>query len=202
MSSTPITTRDRILAATLALLRKADGPIAMSAIAKKAGVSRQALYLIFADRADLFIALVRYVDEKRGLAEELAKIRDAPSGVAALLRMVDLQARQNPGLKPLADALELLRRQDPDADRGWQDRLDNRLRGCRAMVDRMVAEGSLRTGLDAAVAADLVWTITSFRMWDDLVAQRGWAADQYRKHVSSLLMSSVVHPAWKGRGAI
>ena len=192
MSSGSNTTRDRILAAALILLRKAQGPIAMSAIARKAGVSRQALYLIFADRADLFVALVRYFDEKRGLAEELAKIRDAPSGVAALLMMVDLQARQNPALKPLADAMELLRRQDPDADKGWQDRLDNRLKGCRATVERMAREGSLRKGLDVAVAADLVWTITSFRMWDDLVSLRGWTADQYRERVCGLLMSSVV----------
>jgi AcrR family transcriptional regulator len=166
----------------------------MSAIAKAAGLSRQALYLIFADKADLFVDLVRYVDERRGLAEELAKIRDAPTGVAAMLAMVDLQARQNPGLKPLADALELLRRQDPAAQQGWQDRLDNRLAGCRDIVARMAAEGALRPGLDPEVAADLMWTITSLRMWDDLVAQRGWTADQYRERVTYLLMSAVARP--------
>jgi AcrR family transcriptional regulator len=197
MSSEPsVTTRDRILAATLELVQRADGPIAMSAIAKAAGLSRQALYLIFADKADLFVDLVRYVDERRGLAAELAKIRDAPTGVAALLAMVDLQARQNPTLKPIADALELLRRQDPAAQQGWQDRLDARLGGCRATVARMSAERSLRPGLDPTVAADLVWTLTSLRMWDDLVAQRGWSADQYRERVTALLMTSVVAPTW------
>jgi AcrR family transcriptional regulator len=194
VSSPTPTTRTRILAATLDLVQEAKGPIAMAAIAKAAGLSRQALYLIFADKADLFVELVRYVDEQRGLVAELAKIRDAPSGVAALLAMVDLQARQNPSLKPLADALELLRRQDPAAERGWQDRLDARLGGCRATVARMQAEGSLKPGLDPDVAADLIWTITSLRMWDDLVAQRGWSADQYRERVTALLMASVVAP--------
>lgn len=195
MSSAPQTTRTRILAATLSLVERADGPIAMGAIAKAAGLSRQALYLTFSDKADLFIDLVRYVDERRGLAEELAKIRDAPTGVGGLLAMVDLQARQNPGLKPLVDALELLRRQDPAVERGWQDRLDNRLRGCREIVARIAAEGRLRAGLDEAVATDLVWTITSLRMWDDLVAQRGWSAEAYRERVTSLLLASVVEPA-------
>jgi AcrR family transcriptional regulator len=194
-SALPPNTRTRILAATLELVQRAQGPIAMAAIAKAAGLSRQALYLIFADKADLFVELVRYVDEQRGLAAELAKIRDAPTGVAALLAMIDLQARQNPTLKPIADALELLRRQDPAAERGWQDRLDARLGGCRATVARMAAEGSLRPGLDPDVAADLVWTLTSLRMWDDLVAQRGWSADQYRERVTALLMAAVAAPA-------
>ena len=59
----------------------------------------------------------------------------------------------------------------------------------------MVAEGSLRPGLDPEVAADLMWSITSLRMWDDLVAQRGWTADQYRERVTHLLMSSVARVA-------
>ncbi len=41
----------------------------MGPIAKEAGLSRQALYLTFADRADLFVALLRYVDGKRGLVQ-------------------------------------------------------------------------------------------------------------------------------------
>jgi AcrR family transcriptional regulator len=191
VSSDGLSTRDRILAATLALLDKAQGPIAMSAIAKAAGVSRQALYLVFEDRADLFIALVRYVDERRGLSEELAKIDAAPTGVAAMLVMVDLQARLNPGLKPLADALELLRRQDSAAEQAWQDRLANRLAGCRRIVARIAADGDLKPGLDPDVAADLMWSITSLRMWDDLAPQRGWTADQYRERVGALLTAAI-----------
>ncbi|HTI68275.1 MAG TPA: TetR/AcrR family transcriptional regulator [Caulobacteraceae bacterium] len=192
MTVAPMTTRTRILDATLALVERAKGPIAMGAIAKAAGLSRQALYLTFADKADLFIALVRYVDGKRGLAEELAKIRDAPTGVDALMGVVDLQARLNPGLKPLADAFGLLRRQDRDAEKAWQDRLEHRLAGCRAVVDRIAAEDRLRPGLDQAVAADLVWTLTSLRTWNDLVVHRNWTADEYRERVSALLMASIV----------
>lgn len=192
MSSGLLTTRERILTAALSLVNQAKGPIAMSAIAKGAGVSRQALYLNFADKADLFIALVRFVDERRGLSEELAKIRGAPSGTAALLAMVDLQARLNPDLQPLVEALELLRRQDPAAEQAWQDRLANRLDGCREIVARMAEERTLRSDLDLRVASDLVWSITSLRMWDDLVVQRGWTAAEYRERVTKLLFSSVI----------
>jgi AcrR family transcriptional regulator len=194
VSSPPPTTRARILEATLALVEEAQGPLAMSAIAKAAGLSRQALYLTFEDKADLFVALLRYVDGRRGLVPELAKIRDAPTGTAALLALVDMHARLSPGLKPIADAFELLRRQDPAAERAWQDRLDHRLAGCRAVTARLAAEGRLRPGLDPLAAADLVWTLTSLRTWDELVAQRGWSADEYRERMSALLLSALVGP--------
>ena len=177
--------------AALALVQRAQGPIAMSAIAKEAGLSRQALYLVFADKADLFVALLRYVDGKRGLVRELTAIRDAPNGVEALTALVDLQARLNPGYKPVVDAFELLRRQDPAAEQAWQDRLYHRLEGARAIAARLAAEGRLRPGLTPDDAADLIWTLTSVSAWDDLVTRRGWTAERYRERMSALLMASV-----------
>ncbi|MFA6112931.1 MAG: TetR/AcrR family transcriptional regulator [Sphingomonas sp.] len=191
MSSSPPTTRTRILQATLALIRRGDTPLTMSRIAKEAGLSRQTLYLTFADRADLFIAVLRYVDGQRGLVQEQVKIRAAPSGVDGLLAIIDRQARWNPDYKPLADAFELLRRQDPAAQQAWQDRQDDRLAGCRAVVARVKAEGRLRPDLDPALAADLVWTVTSIETWDDLVAKRGWSAADYRTWAAELLLSAL-----------
>jgi AcrR family transcriptional regulator len=190
MSST--LTRARVLTATLDLLQRTRAPLSMGAIAKASGLSRQALYLIFEDRADLFIGLLRFVDGRRGLVEELAKIREAPSGVEALLAIIDLQARLNPGYKPIVDAFEILRRQDPAAEKAWQDRLHHRLAGARAVVARIADEGRLRPGIDHAAAADLIWTLTSIATWDDLVTRRGWSADEYRKHLAALLLSSLV----------
>jgi AcrR family transcriptional regulator len=195
MSSPRPTTRTRILQATLALIRRGDASLTMSSIAREAGLSRQALYLTFADRADLFIALLRYVDGQRGLVQEQAKIRAAPSGVDGLLAIIDRQARWNPDYKPLADAFDLLRRQDPAAQQAWQDRQDDRLAGCRAVVARIEAEGRLRPDLEPALAADLVWTTTSIETWDDLVAKRGWSAADYRTWMVEILLSVViVHP--------
>jgi AcrR family transcriptional regulator len=74
-------TRSRILESARALLMKRQGAnVSMEEIGRKAGVSRQAVYLHFADRGDLFVALVQYVDEKRGLADEVERLRNAPQG--------------------------------------------------------------------------------------------------------------------------
>ena len=59
--------RARILDVALALIMKRKGAdVSMATIARAARVSRQAMYLHFADRADLILALVRHADEKRG----------------------------------------------------------------------------------------------------------------------------------------
>jgi AcrR family transcriptional regulator len=163
----------------------------MADIAKAARVSRQAVYLHFADRADLLLALVHYVDEKRGIPKEIRKVIDALSGLAALREMVSLQARMNPGVWAVARALDAVRRTDKAVERSWQDRLQARLEGCRAIVSRLSEDGVLRTELDQGAAADLLWTITSLRTWEDLVLQRGWTAAQYEDRINRLLLAAL-----------
>lgn len=192
MSSSEPTTRARILQATLALIESGATGITMSQIAKQADLSRQALYLNFADKADLFVALLRYVDGKRGIVKEQARIRAAENGAAALLAVVDRQARLGPAYKPLADAFEQLRRQDPDAEKAWQDRQSDRLEGCRVVAARIEADGKLRDGVTVSAAADLIWSTTSSATWDDLVVERGWSAATYRKRIGEFLLLSLV----------
>lgn len=184
--------RKRILEAAVDLITKrGEADVTMADLARAARVSRQAVYLHFADRAALMLALVRYVDEKRGLEKELRKIRNAPSGVAAVREIVALQARMNPAIWAVARAVDAVRRTDEAAQRGWQDRLENRLAGCREVVARLAKEGQLRADLDASAAADLLWAITSLRMWEDLVLQRGWSSRRYVRHVIALLLATL-----------
>jgi AcrR family transcriptional regulator len=186
-------TRTKILGAALALIRRRGGAdISLGQIARAAHLSRQSIYLHFADRADLLIALVHYLDELRGLSEKLRKIVDAPSGIAALREIVALQASDNPGLWPIARVFDAVRGSDPAVERSWQDRLENRLSLCRTVIARLQDENALRPGLDPAVAADLLWTITSLRMWEDLVIQRGWSAESYLGQVNRLLVVSLI----------
>lgn len=184
--------RDRILDAALGLIAsRGEAAVTMAEIADAAGVSRQAVYLHFADRADLMLALVRHADEKRGLEKELRKIREAPDSLAAMREMVALQTRMNPGIWAAARAVDAVRRTDEAAERGWQDRLAYRLEGCRQMIRRLQDEGHLRSGLEPAAAADLLWSVTSLRMWEDLALERGWSARQYEKHVTELLLAAL-----------
>jgi AcrR family transcriptional regulator len=189
-------TRQRILAAALQLISARGGAdVTMAEVARKARVSRQALYLHFADRAELFTAAVRDADEQRGLPAAIREVVDAPTGIDGVIEMVALQARMNPGIWPIARAFEAVRRQDEAAERTWQDRLDHRLEACRAMVDRLAREGTLRPGLDRDVAADLLWTLTSLRMWEDLVLQRKWSAREYERRLGEVLLTTLTNTA-------
>jgi AcrR family transcriptional regulator len=185
-------TRSRILDAALELMRAGAAGASLVQIAKAAGVSRQAVYLHFSDRAHLYLALVRRVDEARDLAGALRQIEDAPSGEAALAASVDLQARMNPDLYPLAAAMDAVRRQDEAIERAWQDRLSHRMDGARQLAAWLRADGTLRPDLDLDTAADLIWAMLSLRMWEDLVIGRGWSADRYREQVGAALRRAVL----------
>ena len=186
-------TRRRICEAAWRLaLRQRGADITLASVARAAGVSRQALYLHFAHRADLFVGLVRYVDERRGMPAAVRRIENAPSGIAALRELAAMQARMNPTVWPLARLIDAVRRQNKAAEQSWRDRLASRLQGCRAIVARLEAEGSLRPGLKADVAADLLWTMTSLRTWEDLVLLRRWTAKQYRERLTNLLLHTLV----------
>ena len=183
----------RILDAALALIKRRKGAdVSMAEIAKAARLSRQAVYLHFADRADLMLALVRYAHEKLGAAEQLIELEQAANGLAAMKIWISLQARINPSIWSVARSLEVVRRTDEAAERSWQDRLKHRLELCRRIVTRMCSDGALKRSVTPEVATELLWSITSLRAWEDLVLERGWTAFQYEERITTLLCDALV----------
>jgi hypothetical protein len=43
--------------------------------------------------------------------------------------------------------------------------------------------------LTPAVAADLLWALTSLRTWEDLVLQRRWSPEQYERRLCDVLLA-------------
>ena len=85
MSSKNIDTREKILKAAWRLLESEPAAmVRMSDIAKKTGISRQAVYLHFPTRADLLIATARYLDEVNQVDARLAASRAAERGIDRL----------------------------------------------------------------------------------------------------------------------
>jgi AcrR family transcriptional regulator len=194
-------TRRRILKAAAKLIVTHEGRnISLATVARAAGVSRQALYLHFADRTSLFLALADHVDEERGLPQAIQRVREAGSAVESLRALVAMQAELNPALWPIARVVDGMRRSDAAAEQVWQDRLARRLEGCRKLVEMLAAEGRLRSDLDRDTAADLLWTLTSLRAWEDLVLLRRWSAKRYQEHMNAVVMTLLVRePARAGQ---
>ena len=115
-------TRERILGNALDLIEATPDEVpSMSALARTTGISRQALYLHFPERASLLLALVEYVDEREDLHAEVERVQAAPDGPAQVRAWAEMQARRNPRIAAVARALDQRGRRLPT----W--------RGCRRL---------------------------------------------------------------------
>jgi AcrR family transcriptional regulator len=166
--------------------------VTLDEVARAAGVSRQAVYINFGSRAGLLVALVSYVDEIGDLEARIAKVLDSPTAVRALEALVDLRARYTPSIFRLASYVDAARRFDADAEASWQDRMKLRYAHSRAVAGRMAGEGVLAAGWTEAAAADLIWSMTSIRTYEDLVVERGWSVSRYRRHIKAMLVETLV----------
>lgn len=190
----PTDTRTRILDTALEFFERGDIDASMQAIAKAVGFSRQTLYLNFADREEFFAAVVEHAGKRYHFPEELAKLNDAPNGIAALMAMIDMQARICPIIKHIAYALDLLRHKDAAVAEAWRYRKDATIPQCEMIVARLAADGVLRRDVTFKAAADLVWVLTSFRTWDDLVVTRQWTDAEYQDFVKRTLIGALIMP--------
>jgi AcrR family transcriptional regulator len=193
MSSGDSETRRRILDAARALLEASPGAgIAMGQVAARAGVSRQALYLHFADRTSLFVEVSRLVDSTLRTAARQRRVDEATTALDALREAIALQAWLKPRLNGVATALDILRRRDPAAEAAWAEREQARLVRCEQVVQRLEDEGALAPGWDVASAARCFWAFTSQRVWEDLTGERGWSTTQYRNHITRVVEAAIV----------
>ena len=194
MSSGNSITRVRILTEARSLLEEQPGAtVTMGQIAERAGVSRQALYLHFADRASLFLEIGRMVDAMERTPERQRRVDEAATARQALREAIALQAYLKPKLQGLATAIDVLRRTDPAADAAWKEREHARLQRCEELVRRLASEGDLSAGWDAHGAARCLWAVTSQRVWDDLVVDQGWSTDEYCSHLTRLLEAALLN---------
>jgi AcrR family transcriptional regulator len=193
-------TKIRILLAAAELLAASPGmPIAIGQIAERAGISRQALYLHFADRAKLFIELTRWIDQRYRTPLRQEQVDRAATALLALEESVRLQAFLKPRLRGIANALDALRRSDDAAAAAWNERETERLKRCRTLVERLADEGRLAKSLDAETASKLMWAVTSQRMWEDLVVDQHFTAPQYVAHITHLLTTALVDKGTSGK---
>ena len=136
-------TRDRILDAAREITEKQGAAPTMSALARAVGISRQALYLHFPDRAQLLLALVAHHDEKEQLQAGIATVTQAADAAGAIRAWARMQAWRNPKIAAAARALNDTRHADPAAAAAWADRTGNRMRGAISITERLRAEGRL-----------------------------------------------------------
>ncbi len=187
-------TRERILGTARELVERGDGGPNMSQLARAVGISRQALYLHFPDRAALLVALVEHVDQQEDLAAGVAAVEAAPDGPAKIRTWVRMQAERNPRIAPFARALARVRHSDPAVSLAWSNRMQNRMRGATAIVAQLSTDGRLHASWTADEAAVLLWELASFQVWDDLVNDAALTPDRYVEIVVAAALTALAGP--------
>jgi AcrR family transcriptional regulator len=186
-------TRQRLLDAARELLEASPGAHpSMAEVALRAGVSRQAVYLHFADRVTLLLEVAQEVDARYRTPARQRRVDQAPTGRDALREAIAFQAWLKPRLHGVVTALDVLRRTDPAAQAAWEEREHARLDRCTRVVRRLAAEGDLADGWAVGSAARCFWAVTSQRVWDDLINDQAWSKGRYRRHITALLENALL----------
>ena len=165
--------------------------------ARAVGISRQALYLHFPERGSLLLALVANVDQQEDLQAGVDAIAAGPDGAAQIRVWVEMQSWRNPRIAPIARALDLARHSDEAVSKAWRDRRENRMRGAVALVTRLREESRLHPTWTTDEAATLLWELTSFRVWDDLVNESRLSPERYVEMITAAALAALENPIGK-----
>jgi AcrR family transcriptional regulator len=194
MSSGSADTRQRILAAARSLIEERGYDVGLGEIGKRAGISRQAVYLHFASKAQLLTELVTWVEEQADLGALLAPVWAASTGEQALRALIDAGAAFEPQIHTLARVTEHARDHDATINAIVADRMQRRYDGMRGVVARIAAEDRLAHGWDIDTAAAFVWALTAPAAFHLLVVERGWTPQHWAHHTYRLLHGALIRP--------
>lgn len=180
-------TRGAILDAARALF-EVDGyhSVGLEAVARKAGVSRQAIYLHFSSKADLVQALHLRINEL-DVAPAMARVWTKRTARAGLDAFVASSAEATPRILGIADALTPLPNRDPDLKATWAAPAEGRYADCLRMGVWLEGDGYLAAGITARDAADVLWMMVSMPSYASLVVQRGWSPQRWTRWVQAAL---------------
>ena len=179
----------------------------LAAVARDAGVSVDTVYAVFGSKRGLLAAVmdvnVGGDDEPRAVLD-----RELPQRMRAesdQRRQISLFATGMAGelerMRPLDDVLRSAAAADPDVAAARHEQNDVQRHAAMATVVGWVrARGQLRSGLDDAAAADVVWTLTSPEVHHMLLTTRGWTRSQYETWLRETLERALLPDATGGVG--
>jgi AcrR family transcriptional regulator len=200
MSSLFTDAQIRLLDAAWSLVtqrRRAD--FTTTELARTVGISRQAVYFHFPNRASLLDAMLSrfYESHVNGAAPDRPRDVTASKEFEASLRGWLDDVRR---VFPVAYALEIATTGKLASDEwceewigwceewiGWRDSL-------RDSVERLAGHAGLAKGWSVDEAADWMWARTGPSVWQCLVDECGWTPAHLVKRLVSSIMAEVVAP--------
>jgi AcrR family transcriptional regulator len=164
----------------------------MGEVARRAGVSRRALYLHFTSRGDLVLALHEHIDEALDLESSVRPVREAPDAVAALDAFAAHLASFHRKILAIDRAVIQGRHSDPDLEALYESGIKVWLAGCRKLARRLADEGRLAEPWTVSTAADMILALMRDEVVETLAVERAWPVEQHARLLATLLRRTFV----------
>jgi AcrR family transcriptional regulator len=188
-------TRERILKHGARLIQS-DGVAAVriADVADGAGVSRQSVYLHFANRAGLLTEIARHIDLTSPQAQLIRAAMTVEPVDAALSTFVRAYFSYLPTVLPVISALEAAAVTDEAARIAWTSRKQTVHDMLGVIVRRLHDAGRLKPAWSIARATDWAFLFLHPAAWTELVEERGWSARSYTEHAIEQVQSALCLP--------
>ena len=187
-------TREKIIETARRLVPK-EGALAVDRIAAEAGVSVQTLYTHFGSKRGLLLAVIDSTQRDVGLYADFDRVWASLDGETALRRMLEATFRLWHGAWDLVGFSERVRQADPEIGTYMREVDGYRQSNLRSIIERLALEGRLRQGLDASAAADVAFSLTVPRVYEELVRVRGWSPERAGAIAVDAAVAALVDPS-------
>jgi AcrR family transcriptional regulator len=173
----------------------------LAQIADEVGVSVQTIYNSIGGKGELLLALNDILPDVTGtnpLVQRIAESED-PEEIVALAARIRRRLIEGAG-----DVLALLssaRHLDPEVAQAYRDGTWRGRASTRLIVERLAALGALRDDLSVDRAADAIWALLHYEVWNRLVDDCGWTCDAAERWFTDVLRRNLLRaPRPRGRG--
>ncbi len=185
MSSRRSQTRTQILDAARVLFEEHGYHGAgLEAVGRKAGVSRQAIYLHFPSKSELLTALHLHVfDTDVVPAVDRHPVTAAMPALEVLDATIAANVEVISSVWRIHEALATARRQHPEVDETLRPREEERYRELVDIGMRLEKEGELPPEIDVGTFADMYWGLMNVGTYRSLVIERNWSLEEYERWV-------------------
>lgn len=175
--------------------------LTMAGVADVAGVSRRAVYLHFASRAELLTALYSHLGEVEQLRTSFQAVWDCADGASALEEWAHHIARAHPRILGVARAIEIARHSDPEAA-AWHDVTSrNWYASCTRLASWLERDDALAGPWTTITAADALWGLMSWDLLERLMTIRGWSSSEFGDRLAVMLLATFARQGRPGPAA-
>lgn len=166
----------------------------IDSIAAAAGVGRATVFATFGSKPALLKAAY---DAAFGEGDERTPLIQRPGARAVLAERdprrylaayVSLIAGIFARVAPIHEVVRAAAHADAQVRTVWEQIGTERLNGARRIVGHLEERDGLRSGLDLAGAADLVWVFNDPGFYHMLVHRRGWSPQAYERQLTDILV--------------